>query len=71
MSAAVLPKALCRTGFPEHAPGKCIAVGVSTQFLVGVVFSTAVVALNERRLRAMYSRSIAAQRAAATKAKAA
>lgn len=71
MSAAVLPKAICRAGFPEHSSWKCVAVGVSTQFLIGVVFSTAVVALNERRLRAMYIRSSAGQRAAATKAKAA
>ena len=69
VSAAVLPKAICRAGFSDHAPWKCIAVGVSAQFLIGVVLSTGIVALNEKRLRKMYIRSIAVPSAAARKAK--
>lgn len=71
MSAAVLPKAICRAGFSDYSPWKCISLGVSAQFLIGVVLSTGIIALNEKRLRKMYIRSIAAQRAAAKKAKAA
>ena len=69
MSAAFLPQAICQAGFAEYTTWKCIAVGVSAQFLIGVVLSTVAVALNERRLRGMYIRSTAAQRAAQFKAK--
>lgn len=69
MSAAVLPKAICRAGFAEYSSWECIAVGVSAQFWIGVVLSTGIVGWNERRLRGMYIRSIAARSAAATKAK--
>ena len=70
MSAAVLPKAICRAGFPDHSSWKCITAGVSAQFLIGVVLSTGIVALNEKRLRKMYIGSKVAQSAAAKKAKA-
>ena len=69
MSAAVLPKAICRAGFSEYASWKCITVGVSAQFLIGVVLSTGIVALNEKRLRKMYIRSVADPSAAAKQAK--
>ena len=70
MSAAVLPKAICKAGFSEYSSWECIAVGVSAQFLIGVMLSTGIVAVNERRLRGMYIKSITAQSAAATKSKA-
>ena len=69
MSAAFLPQAICQAGFAGYTTWRCIAVGVSAQFLIGVVLSTVAVALNERRLRGMYVRSKAAQRAAQVKAK--
>lgn len=69
MSAAVLPKEICRAGFSEYASWKCITVGVSAQFLIGVVLSTGIVALNEKRLRKMYIRSVADPSAAAKQAK--
>lgn len=69
ISAAVLPQALCKAGFPEHSSWKCATVGASTQVIIGFVLTTIAVALNERRLRRMYIRSAAAQRAAAMKAK--
>ena len=69
MSAAILPHAICKAGFAEYVTWKCITVGVLSQFLIGVVLSSTLVALNEKRLRGMYLRSIAAQNSVNTKNK--
>ena len=61
MSAAFLPHAICKAGFAEYVMWKCITVGVLSQFLIGVVLSSTLVALNEKRLRGMYLRSITLQ----------
>ena len=69
MSAAVLPQAICQAGFREHSFWRCCAVGISIQFVIGLVLSTVAVALNERRVRGMYMKSTAAHRLAQVKAK--
>lgn len=69
ISAAVLPQALCKAGFPEHSSWRCATIGASTQVVIGFVLTTIAVALNEKRLRRMYIRTAAEQRAAAMKAK--
>ena len=69
MSAAILPNTICQAGFPQYSPWKCISTGIAAQFLIGVVLSSIVVALNERRLRGMYLRSIATESSTNTKAK--
>lgn len=61
VSAAILPHAICKAGFAEYVVWKCITVGVLSQFSIGVVLSSTLVALNEKRLRGMYLRSITLQ----------
>ena len=69
MSAAVLPNTICQAGFPQYNPWKCISTGIAAQFLIGVVLSSIVVALNERRLRGMYLRSTGSETTPSAKAK--
>ena len=61
MSAAILPHAICKAAFAEYVVWRCITVAVLSQFLIGVVLSSTLVALNEKRLRGMYLRSITLQ----------
>ena len=61
VSAAILPHAICKAAFAEYVVWKCITVGVLSQFSIGVVLSSTLVALNEKRLRGMYLRSITLQ----------
>ena len=56
MSAAYLPFAICQAGYSNYTTWKCVSLGVMCQFMLGMVLSTAIVALNERRLRGMYVR---------------
>lgn len=62
VSAAILPSAICQAGYAECVLWKCISIGVAVQFLIGVLLSSTLVALNEKRLRGMYLRSISNQR---------
>lgn len=56
MSAAYLPLAICQAGYADCSIWKCVTVGVMCQFMLGLVLSTTIVLLNERRLRGMYIR---------------
>ncbi len=70
ISSVILPSAICQAGYADCALWKCISVGVALQFLIGVLLSSALVALNEKRLRGMYLRSISSQSSATAKVKA-
>ena len=69
ISATILPSAICQAGYAECALWKCISVAVALQFLIGVLLSSTLVALNERRLRGMYLRSISSQSSASATVK--
>lgn len=69
MSAALLPSTICKAGFPQYTLWKCTSTGIAAQFFIGVVLSSFVVALNERRLRGMYLRSLRSMEPARAKAK--
>ena len=70
ISATILPSAICQAGYAECALWKCISVAVALQFLIGVLLSSTLVALNEKRLRGMYLKSISSQSSASATVKA-